>query len=140
MPADCSLFAGPGSQAPINIQIDTECVAKTAPSRRRHANRARVAPPNEPTTLQTTSPDFRADKTGNVIAAFAPIEAGAAENPPMAGLRIELGTELSKKSDAGLRHLTSVFGQHNIPRGGHRIGDRDAKFAGHMIITGARES
>jgi hypothetical protein len=61
--------------------MDAECVAQAAPSRRRYVNRSRIAPPNQPTKVQAAPQDFRPDKTSNMIAPFAPIETGAAENP-----------------------------------------------------------
>src|ERR1035438_10378109 len=75
-------------------QIDTERLAQATAPRRRHAHRAAVALTGEPAELQATAPDFGADKTGEVIAPLAPIEAGAAENPSAGRFRRKLNPEL----------------------------------------------
>jgi hypothetical protein len=71
---------------PQDIQIDAECAMQAAPSRRGQLDRTRIASPNQPIKVQTTPQDFRADKSSDMIAPFTPIQTGAAENPPAAGL------------------------------------------------------
>ena len=50
----------------LEVEIDAERGAQAAPSGRRDANRAGVAPPCEPAQLQATPPDFRADEACDV--------------------------------------------------------------------------
>ena len=45
------------------------------------SQRTGIAVPLEPPELQTATPDFRPHKTGDVIAALAPVETGPAEDP-----------------------------------------------------------
>jgi len=84
MPRSCRTISRSCRPTSFEIQLDAERIAKAAPPDRCHADRAGVAPPGQPAQLETSAPDFRADKSGDMVAAFAPVEAGATENPAAA--------------------------------------------------------
>ena len=70
---------------------------------------ALTMPLRHPAELQRASPDFRADKTPDVIAPFAPIETRAAENPSACGLGMEFGAERREKAQAGRRKRATIL-------------------------------
>jgi hypothetical protein len=80
--------------------LHADCIEQPAPAGGGHDDGTGVALPHHPAQLKRTSADFRADKTADVIAPFAPVEAGAAENPPTLRFRTEFRTKPGQEAHA----------------------------------------
>src|SRR5262249_48103993 len=123
---------------PLTRQVHAERVEQACFPRRGQPQRAAVALPDEPTQVQTATPDLRADQTGDMISALAPVETGSTEDTFAA--RAQIRAERAQKARAGIRHLTAVLGEDDVSIGDERIGDGEADLAGEMIVAGAREA
>src|SRR5215831_16292594 len=109
-------------------EVYSESVEQPCPAHRGQAQRAAVALALEPTELETATPDFRADKTGDMRPALAPVETGPAEHA--LAPCIQVGPEFGQKPGARRRQLTAILGQDDVSAGDERVGDGDAHLSG----------
>src|SRR5262249_8740873 len=123
---------------PLTRQVHAERVEQACFPRRCQPQLAAAALPDEPTQVQTATPDLLADQTGDMISALAPVETGSTEDAFAA--RAQIRTERAQKARAGIRHLAAVLGEDDVSIGDERIGDGDADPAGQMIVAGACEA
>jgi len=87
----------------------------------------------EPSELLETIQNPGCDDSFQVIAPFAPVEAGLAENPTCRGCHI--GAERGKETSSGRRDFTAFIGELDVSHGYESIGDGDAYLAGQMIVA-----
>src|SRR5216683_5570161 len=88
---------GPLQTLPL-LEIDAESLVQSRSPGRGQSQDAAVALAVDPAQLQAAVPDRRADQTGDVVAALAPIEAGPAEDALAA--RLEAGAEAGQEPPA----------------------------------------
>src|SRR5205085_8806268 len=89
--------------------------------------RAGVAQAGDPAQLEAPPGQRRADRTRQMRAAFAPVEAGSAESPFPVTVLMQLDAEIGKESLTRRGHYPAVLTKQHISALDERIGQRHAE-------------
>src|SRR5262249_9779855 len=120
-------------------QPHPELLAERALALGRHLQRAAVARAPHPAGGEAMGIDRGADPAGEVRAALAPVEAGAAGHGPPRR-RFDVDADPVEEGDAARGDDAAVALELDVPGGDHRVGDRDAEPAGDVVVAGARRA
>src|SRR5436853_33311 len=97
--------------------------------------RARISAALDPAEVEEPGAQPGADGAGDMRAALAPVEAGAAERPLRSLADGKFHPKRPEKFGASRGYFAAIFGQHDVAVLGQRVGDPDAKPAGDVVVA-----
>ena len=105
-----------------------------------NVERAAVARACEPSKIEASRRERRADRAAEMKPPLGPIEARTTEDAPAVPHRVEVDAEILEESSAAFRELAAFLREEEVTALTQRIGKRNAEPAGEVIVASARGS
>src|ERR1700753_2340028 len=123
----------------LRFETKAEGLLESMPAFLRDRDGAAALDLFDPAQFEATAGQRHAQRAGEMRTAFAPVQAGTAEQTAGARRRRDRDAETPEKIPPGFGHGAAVLVEFDVTAREHRIRDTDAEPAGKVIVAGPRQ-